>query len=110
MVFRYNIPVSMVALPLLINLLQCLPRTQNKITNGRRRSVKIEIRAHEVHKLLLLPWQVQNSFRPRLSITVQEENCTLGHVTRPLKPRTPLLPICNKQLRLNYTFHVTILW
>ena len=49
----------------------------------------IEIRVHEVHELLLLPWQVQKQFPPSW-----EENCALGHVTRPLKPRTPLLPIC----------------
>ena len=49
----------------------------NKATNGRRGSVKIEFRVLEVHEHLLLPWQVQNSFRPRLSITLQEENCTL---------------------------------
>ena len=34
----------------------------NKATNGRRMSVKIEIRMHEVHELLLLPWQAQKQF------------------------------------------------
>ena len=36
----------------------------NKTTNGRRESFKIAIRMHEVHELLLLPWQVHKQFPP----------------------------------------------
>ena len=55
--------------------------------------LKLKLERTKFANFYSFPGKYKNSFRPRLSIKLQEENCAIGHVT----PRTPLLPICNKQ-------------
>ena len=66
--------------------------------------LKLKLERTKFANFYSFPGKYKNSFRPRLSITLQEENCAIGHVT----PRTPLLPICNKQRQSTVTVKLLV--